>query len=103
MRRNARSIVATVTALTPLTALAVGEAAKQYDDGNKVLYAKHQLMNSSRSSERKEVTISETSESKGVKASTWLGDAPPSFPYLLSISAGDDPEVVLDAYVVRAE
>ena len=85
--------------LTPLTALAIGEAAKQYDDSNKVVYAKQQLLRWGRSFENKKVASRESSESKAVDASAWLGPAPPKFPYLLSISSGDNPAVVLNEYV----
>lgn len=92
MLRNARSIGGAVAALTPLAALAVGEAAQQYDDSNKVVYAKQQLLKWRSASETEK--ISEESKSKQTGASAWLGSAPPKFPYLLSISAGDNPEVV---------
>ncbi|KAL3659545.1 hypothetical protein V7S43_015533 [Phytophthora oleae] len=95
--RNARSIGVAVATLTPLVAAAVGEAAQQYDSSNKVLYAKQQL--------RKWCSISEPVQntSNGTGASAWLGSAPPKFPYLLSISAGDNPAVVTNTLLEGAK
>ncbi|KAG7386392.1 hypothetical protein PHYPSEUDO_000321 [Phytophthora pseudosyringae] len=92
MLRNARSISVAVATLTPLAVLAVGEASQQYDNNNKVLYAKQQLLKWRSASETEQST--EDSKANGTGASAWLGSAPPKFPYLLSISAGDNPAVV---------
>lgn len=89
----------TVAALTPLTAIAVGKAAKKYDDDNKVVCAKQQLLSWSRNLEKEKAASTKSTKSKEVRASAWLSTASPKFPYLLSISSGDDPDVVLNAYV----
>uniref|UniRef100_A0AAV1T8D5 Uncharacterized protein n=1 Tax=Peronospora matthiolae TaxID=2874970 RepID=A0AAV1T8D5_9STRA len=103
MQRYARSVIVTVATLTPLTALATGEAAKHYDDSNKGVYAKQQLLRWSRSFAGKKIASRESSESGAVDASAWLGPAPPKVPYLLSISTGDDPAVVLNTLLEGAK
>ncbi|KAL4140967.1 hypothetical protein PRNP1_014091 [Phytophthora ramorum] len=104
MLRKARSIGVTVAVLTPLAALAIGEAAQQYDDSNKVVYAKQHLLRWRRSSEN-EANISESTAKppKMTGASAWLGSAPPKFPYLLSISAGDNPAFVTNTLLGGAK
>lgn len=92
MLRRVRSVGVAVATLTPLAALAVGEAAQQYDDSNKVVYAKQQLLKWRNASDTD--PSGEESKSAVAGASAWLGSAPPKFPYLLSISAGDNPAVV---------
>ncbi|KAG6574697.1 tkl protein kinase [Phytophthora cinnamomi] len=101
MLRKARSVGLAVATLTPLAALAVGEAAQQYDDSNKVVYAKQQLLKWRSASE----TQANSDESKVTMpgASAWLGSAPPKFPYLLSISAGDNPAVVTNTLLDGAK
>ncbi|ETK87362.1 hypothetical protein L915_08191 [Phytophthora nicotianae] len=89
MLRNARSVGVAVATLTPLTALAIGETAQHYDNNNKVVYAKQQLLKWSHS-----CASEQNIEGSKATASIWLGTAPPKFPYLLSISAGDNPAVV---------
>ncbi|ETP45262.1 hypothetical protein F442_08301 [Phytophthora nicotianae P10297] len=89
MLRNARSVGVAVATLTPLTALAIGETAQHYDNNNKVVYAKQQLLKWSHS-----CASEQNIEGSKATASIWLGTAPPKFPYLLSISAGDSPAVV---------
>ncbi|KAK1938023.1 hypothetical protein P3T76_009173 [Phytophthora citrophthora] len=87
-----------VATLTPLVAVAVGEAAQQYDNSNKALYAKQQL--------QKWRSISEPTQSNfddGAGSSAWLGSAPPKFPYLLSISAGDNPAIVTNKLLEGAK
>ncbi|ETI47439.1 hypothetical protein F443_08359 [Phytophthora nicotianae P1569] len=88
MLRNARSVGVAVATLTPLTALAIGETAQHYDNNNKVVYAKQQLKWSHSCASEQNI------EGSKATASIWLGTAPPKFPYLLSISAGDNPAVV---------
>ncbi|CAI5720504.1 unnamed protein product [Peronospora farinosa] len=92
MLRNARSLGVNVAALTSLTGLAVGEVAQQYHDRNTGFYAKQRLQQWRDTFESEKT--SDESDSKPTGASAWLGNAPPKFPYLLSISAGDDPVIV---------
>ncbi|KAE9003820.1 hypothetical protein PR003_g7769 [Phytophthora rubi] len=101
MLGRARSVGGAVATLTPLAALAVGEAAQQYDDNNKVVYAKRQLLKW-RSASNPEPNSGE-SKSTVAGASAWLGSAPPKFPYLLSISAGDNPAVVTNTLLGGAK
>ncbi|CEG42030.1 tkl protein kinase [Plasmopara halstedii] len=76
-------IVHVAASLTPLAALAVGEVAQYYDKSNKTVYAKQHLLN--------------------LSASAWLGTEPPKFPYVLSISAGDNPSIVTNKLLVGAK
>jgi hypothetical protein len=100
MLRSARSVGLAVATLTPLAALAIGDASQQYDDSNKVVYAKQQLLQWRGASENKANTDkAKRGEPTATAASAWLGSAPPKFPYLLSISSGDNPEVVTNTYV----
>ncbi|OWZ09651.1 hypothetical protein PHMEG_00017611 [Phytophthora megakarya] len=101
MQRNARSVATTVATLTPLLALAGGEAAQQYDNSNKVVYAKQQLLKWRRDSDSEQ--NGETSKMRETGAAAWLGSAPPKFPYLLSISAGDNPAIVTNKLVEGAK
>eukprot|EP00644_Phytophthora_capsici_P008256 jgi/Phyca11/114348/e_gw1.26.334.1 len=95
MLRNARSIGVAVATLTPLVVVAVGEAAQQYENSNKILYAKQQL--------EKWRNVSEPVQGNGAGSSAWLGSAPPKFPYLLSISAGDNPALVTNKLLEGAK
>ncbi|GMF10962.1 unnamed protein product [Phytophthora lilii] len=92
MLRKAGSIGAALATLTPLVALAAGEAAQRYDDSNKVVYAKQQLLRWRGVCDPERDSNTPKADETG--ASAWLGSAPPKFPYLLSISAGDNPAVV---------
>ncbi|CAI5746603.1 unnamed protein product [Peronospora destructor] len=92
MLRNARSIGVIVAALTSLTGLAVGEVAQQYNNSNKAVYAKQRLQKWRDTFASEKTSDESDSEQTGVSA--WLGSAPPKFPYLLSISAGDNPAIV---------
>ncbi|GMG14657.1 unnamed protein product [Phytophthora fragariaefolia] len=81
MLRKARSVGVAVATLTPLAVLAVGEAAQQYDDNNKVVYAKQQLLKW-RSAAEPGPSSNESSNESAAAASAWLGSAPPKFPHL---------------------
>ncbi|EEY56471.1 uncharacterized protein PITG_10009 [Phytophthora infestans T30-4] len=98
MLRNARSVSVAVATLTPLVAFAVGEAAYHYDSNNNVVHAKQQLLKWRSSCE-----IEKHTEDSKTGASAWLGSAPPKFPYLLSISAGDNPAIVTNALLTGAK
>ena len=97
MRRNVRSIGVTVATLTSLTGFAVGEAAQHYDDSKKAVYATQQLQEWCDIVENK--NTSDESDAKQMRTSAWLGSARPKFPYLLSISSGDNPAIVTNKCV----
>ncbi|POM76661.1 Hypothetical protein PHPALM_6071 [Phytophthora palmivora] len=101
MLRNARSIGVALATLTPLATLAIGEAAQQYDDSNKVVYAKQQLLKWRSTSDP--VKSTENTKVQEAEAAAWLGSAPPKFPYLLSISPGDNPAIVTNALLGGAK
>ncbi|CAH0514494.1 unnamed protein product [Peronospora belbahrii] len=93
MLRHARSIGITVAFVTPVAFFTVGEVAQHYDDRNKASYAKQRLQKWHDMS--KSEKTSEDTRLKQSGASAWLSNAPSKFPYLIAISPGDNPVVVM--------
>lgn len=77
--------------LSPFAILSIAEAAEQYDTDKKMLYAKENLLKS-RSDFKSKPRIKDSKTT----APTLLGTGPPKFPYLLSVSAGDNPAIVIN-------
>jgi hypothetical protein len=81
-------------ALVPLTAagtVGLCELVERADDAEKPTQAKHQLL-----ALRNAATRLDGDQEQEQVPEAWLNAEKPQFPYLLAISAGDDPGAVID-------